>query len=102
MMEQEQRKRRMNPPILSLENDLDLSIMMDGENERKERLIREVMNSNEPIERLAVKSVIVGLARYVHYEDMHYSSGYRRKRGLFGSSEEDWTTKRIKKVSLER
>ena len=102
MSEQEYRKRRVKPSVLSLEQDIDLSVLADREQERKDRVMRQIMYSDEPVERLAVKAAAAGLVSFVNYEDLYYSSGYRHKKGLFGSSDEDWVTKRIKRLTIER
>jgi len=101
-MSEQKHRARMSSSILDLDRELDLSVAMERERQRRDRAIRDIMNSNESIERMAVKSVAAGLLSYVQHEDLYYSSGYKRKNGLFGSSDEEWTNKRIKRLIIER
>jgi len=103
MSEQEFGRRRGYPSLGSLEREFDDSLREERERERRDRAMRQILYSDEPAERLAVKAVAAGLVSYVQHEDLYYSSYYQHKKGWFGhTTDEEGTTKRIRRLVVER
>ena len=97
------RRRAQLPSIWNVENELDASIADERDQERRDHVMRQLMYSDEPADRLAIKAAAVGLVSYVQVEDMEYSSWYKHKKGWFGhTTDEEGNTKRIRRVVVER
>jgi len=103
MSELELKKKKKYPSIVELEKEIDESFREDEERERKERIMRQMLYSEEPAERIAVKAVAAGLLSYVNYEELRYFSYYSHRKGFFGrTTDEERHEKRIKRIIAER
>lgn len=102
MLEQKYRKRKYIP-LSELEEELDRLVREEKEKELQERVLRQLMYSDDSIEKLAIKALATGLINYLHYEEMRYTSSFRHKKGWFGhTTDEEFTSKRIRRIILER
>jgi hypothetical protein len=104
-LEFERNKRRRYPSIYETDREFDLSLEKERESQRRERTMRDLLNSNQPPEILGAKAVVAGLISFYQYEEIFYASEYKKRGGLAGlffPKEEERTTKRHSRLILER
>jgi len=86
--------------VYELENEDRLAIARD-------RVLRDILRSNEPVERIAVKACAAGLVSYVSYEELTSYTRYERKSGglagaIFGTREREDTQRSVRRLVMQR
>lgn len=95
-----QRASRPSASIYDVEREFDSSIEADREFDYRQRVARDILYSDKSIADKLVAGVMTGALSHAEYEEMHYSSGYKTTKGLFGrGSTEEWNDKDIRRFS---